>query len=159
MWRACRLFLIFLVGLAGFGFPHPAAAAIDVQTRGRWDRLSRGDEHAGDQSDRLFLVQQSGKILIYMAVALTATPDPGPSMFAGWTGDADCADGTVTLSADRHCSSGTSCPYLHRSRARGPAIRSKLLLRSSDSESLRTVGILESFPLQFRPPEIQNHTR
>ena len=118
-----------------------------------------GIEHAGDQSDRLFLVQQSGKILIYMAVALTATPDPGPSMFAGWTGDADCADGTVTLSADRHCSSGTSCPYLHRSRARGPAIRSKLLLRSSDSESLRTVGILESFPLQFRPPEIQNHTR
>ena len=31
MWRACRLFLIFLVGLAGFGFPHPAAAAIDIQ--------------------------------------------------------------------------------------------------------------------------------
>ena len=95
MQQACRLFLIFLVGLAGFGFPHPAAAAIEVQlVAGGLDFLV-GLEHAGDQSDRLFLVQQSGKIL----------------------------------------------------------------LRSSDSESLRTVGILESFPLQFRPPEIQNHTR
>jgi glucose/arabinose dehydrogenase len=36
-------------------------------------------------------------------VTLTATPDPGPSMFAGWSGDADCTDGTVTLSVDRHC--------------------------------------------------------
>ena len=35
-------------------------------------------------------------------VTLTPTPDPGWA-FGGWSGDADCADGVVTLSADRSC--------------------------------------------------------
>jgi hypothetical protein len=35
-------------------------------------------------------------------VTLTAEPDTG-WVFAGWTGDADCADGVVTVSADRTC--------------------------------------------------------
>ncbi len=35
-------------------------------------------------------------------VTLTATPDTG-STFTGWSGEADCSDGTVTMSADVNC--------------------------------------------------------
>ncbi|MGH8103959.1 MAG: InlB B-repeat-containing protein, partial [bacterium] len=35
-------------------------------------------------------------------VTLTPAPDAG-NTFAGWTGDADCADGSVTMSAARNC--------------------------------------------------------
>ncbi len=35
-------------------------------------------------------------------VALTATPD-GSSVFAGWSGDPDCADGNVTVDVAKSC--------------------------------------------------------
>lgn len=35
-------------------------------------------------------------------VTLTATPD-ADCRFTGWSGDADCSDGTVTMNGDRHC--------------------------------------------------------
>jgi len=35
-------------------------------------------------------------------VTLTVTPD-GDSAFAGWSGDADCSDGQVTMDADKTC--------------------------------------------------------
>jgi hypothetical protein len=37
------------------------------------------------------------------SVALTATPSFGGSIFAGWSGDPDCTDGIVILSADKDC--------------------------------------------------------
>jgi hypothetical protein len=35
-------------------------------------------------------------------IDMTATPNPG-STFTGWTGDADCLDGGITMSADHNC--------------------------------------------------------
>ena len=37
-----------------------------------------------------------------LPVRLTATPDAG-SVFAGWEGDAGCADGVITMASDRAC--------------------------------------------------------
>jgi plastocyanin len=44
-------------------------------------------------------------------VTLTATPD-GSSLFAGWTGDMDCSDGSVTMDANKTCTANfdTSAP-------------------------------------------------
>jgi hypothetical protein len=38
----------------------------------------------------------------HLPVRLTATPNAG-SVFAGWEGDADCADGALTMASDRAC--------------------------------------------------------
>lgn len=39
---------------------------------------------------------------INTVVSLVPTPDPG-SVFGGWSGDPDCADGVVTLDTDKSC--------------------------------------------------------
>lgn len=36
-------------------------------------------------------------------VSLSATPDTGGSIFSGWSGDADCMDGTVVMSSYKAC--------------------------------------------------------
>jgi glucose/arabinose dehydrogenase len=43
-------------------------------------------------------------------VTLTAMPEPGWT-FERWTGDPDCADGTVTMAADRHCTANFRSPF------------------------------------------------
>jgi RHS repeat-associated protein len=44
-------------------------------------------------------------------VALTATPN-ADSVFAGWNGDADCSDGTVTMDVDKTCIATFNKPKL-----------------------------------------------
>jgi len=44
------------------------------------------------------------------SVVLGAVPDPG-SVFSGWSGDADCADGTVSMTVDVQCTARFSMPF------------------------------------------------
>lgn len=45
-------------------------------------------------------------------VDLTATPDSG-DQFAGWSGDADCSDGQVTMTADLSCAATFQVPTIY----------------------------------------------
>jgi hypothetical protein len=50
--------------------------------------------------------------------ALTATPAAG-SLFAGWGGDADCSDGSVTMTAARNCIARFDLPQVNSTLLRG----------------------------------------
>jgi hypothetical protein len=49
---------------------------------------------------------------------LTATPAPG-SVFAGWSGDDDCLDGTLTMTLPRNCSVRFDLPQTNSTLLRG----------------------------------------
>jgi beta-galactosidase beta subunit len=51
-------------------------------------------------------------------LALTATPAPG-SVFGGWSGDADCVDGSLTMITARNCSARFDLPQTNSTLLRG----------------------------------------
>ncbi len=48
-------------------------------------------------------VSCSSQFPLNQVMTLSACPSRGGVIFSGWSGDADCADGIVTLSADKSC--------------------------------------------------------
>jgi uncharacterized repeat protein (TIGR03803 family) len=63
----------------------------------------------------------AGSFATGSVVTLTATP-ASTSLFAGWTGDADCTDGSVTVSSDKACTAAFNLgPNLVVFAVTGPA--------------------------------------
>ena len=80
----------------------------------------------------------AGELAPGTAVTLHATPDAGSS-FGGWIGDADCADGSVTLTADRSCTAVFGAMFADDPLVAGTtAVRAFTLLSCARGGALRT---------------------
>lgn len=51
----------------------------------------------------------SGSFECGLEVALSATPVEGVTEFTGWSGDADCQDGRLTMDGDKSCTANFKC--------------------------------------------------
>ena len=81
-------------------------------------------------------------------VSLTAIPASG-STFGGWSGDADCLDGIVTMSANKSCAAmfnGTSTGASRPNSKMVGALESAGLAQRERSETDRRVVLVSATP-------------
>lgn len=77
--------------------PAPIAYELRVDKEGNCDGMVTSSPAGIDCGADCSEIYNEGTV-----VTLTATPD-AKCTFEGWSGDADCSDGTVTMNGDRYC--------------------------------------------------------
>ncbi len=95
---------------------------VDTEGDGAGTVTASGVSCPGDCSEAYL----SGTNVVLTAVA------SGGSVFAGWSGDADCSDGSVTMSGDR------SCTATFETTTDGGAQTTRLLCQGTDDPGLKT---------------------